>query len=62
MKAVDVLGGIDGVEHLLRGVLAERRRQRRLHEDAVAGRVAIELPDERQHDVERASSPAAGEP
>ena len=40
MKAVDVLGGIDRVEDLLRGVLAHRRRERRLHEDPVAVRVA----------------------
>ena len=36
MKAVDVLGRIDGVEDLLLRRLAKRVRQRRLHEDAVA--------------------------
>jgi hypothetical protein len=35
MKAVDVLRGIDRVEHTTLGVGAHRRRERRLNEDAV---------------------------
>src|SRR6476646_9713731 len=54
MKAVHILRGVDRVEHLLRGVLAHPRWERRLHEDPVAGLIAVELPDQVQYGVERA--------
>jgi hypothetical protein len=53
MEAVDVLVGIDGVEHALRRVLSHRRRQRRLHEDAVVRDAAVQAIDEGQQVVER---------
>ena len=46
MEAIDVLGGIDGGQHLHR---VDMLRKRQLHENAVAGGVAVELLDQRQH-------------
>ena len=43
-EAVDVLSGIDRVEHLLLGVRADRLRQRRLHENAVDVAILVEAP------------------
>ena len=45
MEAVDVLFGLDRLDHLL-GV--DLRRQRQLHEDAVDLRIGIELADDVQ--------------
>ena len=45
MKAVDVLGGIDRVQDLL---AVDLPRQRKLHQDAVHGRIGVELSDQRQ--------------
>ena len=45
MKAVDVLGRIDGGDHLLR---VDLRRQRELHQDAVHGRIGVEPADQRE--------------
>ena len=42
MKPVDVLGGIDGVEHLLGPVFSDGGRKRRLNQDAVALRIGVE--------------------
>ena len=45
METVNVLGRIDGVEHLL-GI--DLLRQRQLHQDAVHRRIAVELAHQRQ--------------
>ena len=42
VEAVDVLRRIDGVEDLLRRAASHRRRQRRLHQDAVVHRAGVE--------------------
>src|SRR4029077_12044149 len=45
MEAIDVLGGIDGVDD---GLRVDMRRQRELDEDAVNGDIGIEPADQRQ--------------
>ena len=45
MQAVDVLGGIDGVDD---GFGMDRFRQRQLHENAVHRGIRVELCDQRQ--------------
>ena len=59
VEAVDVLVGIDGVEHPLRGASPHRVRQRRLHEDAVVPVAPIEPIDEREQLARATPSPAA---
>ena len=59
MKAVDVLGRIDRVEHLLRRALAHRRRQRGLHEDAVVTLAVVELAARAPADRPALPPPAA---
>ena len=53
VKPVDVLGGIDRIEHSLLGPAAHPRRQRRLHEDRVDPIVAIEACHRLRGVVER---------
>ena len=53
MKPVDVLCGIDGVEHALLRTRPHRRGQRRLHEDRVDAIVRIERAHRREHFLER---------
>ena len=53
MKAVDVLGRVDGVEHSLLGLRAHRRGQRRLHEDGVDALVRVEARDRRERVAQR---------
>ena len=45
MQAVDILGGIDGIDH---GLGVQALGQRQLHENAVHGGIAVELGDHRQ--------------
>jgi hypothetical protein len=49
MEAVHVLLGTEAVEYLLFDGLPKRGRQRRLHQDAVAGGVLVERRDTIQH-------------
>src|SRR5262245_7893310 len=53
MKTVDVLRGIDRVEHTTLGVGAHRRRERRLHEDAIVNVARVQTGYDRQQFVER---------
>ena len=53
MKPVDVLAGIQGIEHAAFGIRAHRLRQRRLHQDPVVHVAAVEPIDEREQLRER---------
>ena len=52
-EAVDVLVRIDGLEHGHLGVRAERRRQRRLHQDAVVRGAGVQAPHLAEDVLER---------
>ena len=58
-EAVDVLAGIDRVEHSLLGVGAQRFRQRRLDENAVVLRVLVEAVDDGEQGARASSTPGS---
>ena len=53
VKPVDILCGVDGIEHLLHGAGAHAWRQGGLDEDGVVERASIQPLDQRQDVVER---------
>ena len=52
MKAVDVLGRVEGIEHPLRRATSHRARQRRLDQDSVVHVAGIEVRNELQDFVD----------
>ena len=52
MKAVDVLGRVEGIEHPLRRATSHRARQRRLDQDSVVHVAGIEVRNQLQDFVD----------
>ena len=59
-EPVDVLGGVDRVEHDALRVIPHGRRQRRLNENPIGPVAAIELVDDREQVVEATASRDTG--